>query len=98
MISSEKNPEKSLELIEKAIENAPEDFTGMSSFVDTKATALKELGKIQEAADLFESVLGEVEDKKSVLQQLVECYEKLDSEKADKFREQLEALNMKSDS
>ena len=98
LISSEKNPEKSLELIEKAIENAPEDFTGMSSFVDTKATALKELGKIQEAADLFESVLGEVEDKKSVLQQLVECYEKLDSEKADKFREQLEALNMKSDS
>ena len=98
LISSKKDPEKSLELIEKAIENAPEDFSGMSSFVDTKATALKQLGKTQEAADLFESVLDETDDKKSVLKQLVECYEKLDSKKADEYREQLEKLNTNSDS
>ena len=93
LISKKKDPEKSLELVERAIKNAPEAFSGMSNFVDTKANALKQLGKIKEAAEMFESILEDIDDKQSVLKSLVECYEELDSEKAEKYREQLSKLS-----
>ncbi len=98
LISSEKDPQKSLELIEKAIEQAPDDFTGMSNFVDTKATALKQLGKTQEAVELFESVLDDIDDKTSILKSLVECYETLGSDKAELYRQRLIEIQDKSDS
>ncbi|MEM9409596.1 MAG: hypothetical protein AAGA30_00660 [Planctomycetota bacterium] len=92
LISSDKDPKRALELIDRAIDNAPKDFDGIDNFIDTKATALKQLEKWKESAKLFESILENTEDKKPVLESLIECYEKLDSEKADTFRQQLNKL------
>ena len=93
LISKNKDPDKSLEVINKAIELAPEDFSGLNNFLDTKATALMQMEKWEEAAELFETVLAETKDKKPVLEALVKCHEKLESEKAKSFQKQLDDLN-----
>jgi TPR repeat protein len=91
LIAENKNPQRALELIEKAIEYAPDDFDGIENFLDTKATALKQMGQYKKAAELFESVLEKLDDKEPVLKSLIECYEELgDEEKADSYQKQLE--------
>ena len=93
LITKEKNPERALELIDKAIELAPEGFGGLGNFLDTKATALKEIGKAEEAAKLFEKVLDQIDDKKPVLESLIECYDELGNQgKVDEYRKQLSEL------
>ncbi len=93
LIMDVKNPERALELINRAIELTTDDFSGIANFLDTKATALMQLGKTKEAAEIFESVLDKLDDKKPILESLIECYDKLDdAEKADEFRKQLENL------
>ena len=95
LIGSKKEPERSLELIDKAIEAAPDDFDGLANFQDTKANALKHLGKFKEAAEIFESILDEMDDKKSILESLVECYSEFDEDKAEKTQAKLDKLSDK---
>ncbi len=97
LIGSEKDPERSLELIEKAISEAPDDFRSLNSFLDTKATALMQLSKWKEAAEIFETILPDIEDKKPVLESLVKCFQEIDLNKADEYQKQLEQLDDKSD-
>ena len=93
LIGSKKEPERSLELIDAAIAAAPKNFDGMSNFKDTRAHALKHLGKYKEAAELFESVLNDLDDKKTIMQALVECYAEFDEEKASEYRSKLNELS-----
>lgn len=92
LIGTNKEPERSLELIDKAIAAAPEDFAGMPNFQDTRAHALKHLGKFKEAAEIFESVLDQLDDKKPILEALVECYAQIDEAKAQEYRAKLSEL------
>ena len=101
LISSDKDAERALELVNEAIEDAKDDenFGGLNSFLDTKGTALKQLGKWKTAAKVFETILPEVDDKKPVLESLVECFKELDDDdKAKKFQKQLDELNAESES
>lgn len=99
LIGSDKDAKRALELIETAIEDAGEDFAGLDSFRDTKATALKQLGKWKAAAEIFESILPNVDDKEPVLKSLIECFGELDDdEKTKAFQEQLDKLMSESDS
>ena len=93
LLGTKKQPERSLELIDEAIENAPDNFEGLANFQDTRAHALKQLGKFKEAAEVFESVLGELDDKKTILEALVECYSEIDETKAEEYRAKLKKLS-----
>lgn len=96
LLGSNKSPKRSLELIDEAIATAPDDFEGLANFQDTRAHALKHLGKYKEAATIFESVLDQLDDKKSILEALVECYTKIDDEtKAEEYRVKLGELKEK---
>ena len=95
LIGTNKEPKRSLELIDKAIAGAGEDFEGLANFQDTRAHALKHLGKFKEAAAIFESVLEKLDDKKSILEALVECYSEIDETKAEEYRVKLSQLSNK---
>ena len=95
LIGTKKEPERSLELIDKAIAGAGDDFEGLANFQDTRAHALKHLGKFKEAAEIFESVLDRLDDKKSILEALVECYSEIDETKAEEYRVKLNQLSNK---
>ncbi len=92
LIGSNKDPQRSLKLVDLAIEIAPADFEGLASFQDTRAQALQQNEQWEEAAELFESIRDKVDDKRSVIESLIECYDHLDKEKADSYRRQLESL------
>ena len=92
LMGKNKEPERSLELIEKAIASAPDNFEGIANFQDTRAHALKHLGQFKEAAEIFESVLEKLDDKKSIIEALVECYQQFDPEKANSYRTKLSEL------
>ena len=92
LVGKNKQPERSLELIDKAIASAPDNFEGIANFQDTRAHALKHLGKFKEAAEIFESVLDKLDDKKSIIEALIECYQEFDPEKAKSYRTKLSEL------
>ena len=101
LISSDKDAERALELINEAIKDAKDDegFGGLDSFLDTKGTALKQLGKWKAAAEVFEDILPKVDDKKPVLESLVECFKELDDDdKVKEYRKQLNELDTENDS
>ena len=72
----ERNAERALQLINEAIRNLPAgiDPTEISKFLHTKATALKQQDRLQEALAVYEKSLKSRPYHPDTLRSLIECY------------------------
>ena len=68
--------ELAVQLVDEAIENLPANIAprAKSTFLHTKATALKQLGKFEEALALFEEGLEARPNHADSLKSAIECY------------------------
>ena len=72
----DRNAERALQLINEAIRNLPKgiDPEEASKFLHTKATALKQQDRLQEALAVYERALKSRPDHPDTLRSLIECY------------------------
>jgi len=72
----DRNPERALQLIDEAIRNLPKgiDPAEASKFLHTKATALKQQDRLQEALAVYERALKSRPNHADTLRSLIECY------------------------
>lgn len=87
-----RNPERALQLIEEAIGKVPAGMSGVefAKFQHTKATALKQLDRTQEAIDVFEESLKARPGHADTLRSLLQCYKKLGKVPPEQYAETLE--------
>ena len=78
----DRNPERALSLINEAIRNLPGNVAPVerSKFLHTKATALKQLNRLEEALGIFEKALKSRPRHIDTLRSLIECYRGLGME------------------
>ena len=91
----ERNPERALQMIDEAIRNLPIDLPDVefSKFLHTKATALKELNRTEEAIECFERSLKSRPKHKDSLRSLIECFRELDRTPPETYIERLNELD-----
>ena len=89
-------PAKALWLVDQAILNmkgiqmSDENRRKVvGSFFDTRGEALKQLGKVKEAAESFEIVLRSRPDDRELLKTLIELYSDIDGNKAEVYRRKI---------
>ncbi len=92
---SERNAERALQLIEEALRNVPKtiDKTELSKFLHTKATALKQQDRLQEALAVYERALRARPFHADTLRSLIECYRGLNKLPPEQYVERLEGLD-----
>lgn len=88
------NPERALQLIDEAISNLPSNIATSeeSRFFHTKATALKQLDKLEEALSLFELALKARPEHADSLRSVIECYRALNLQTPEQYIERLEQI------
>jgi tetratricopeptide (TPR) repeat protein len=76
-----RNPERALQMINEAIRNIPKDFDPVetSKFLHTKATALKQQERLQEALAVYEQALKARPFHADTIRSLIECYSGLNT-------------------
>ncbi len=86
-----RNLELALQLVDEAIENLPADIEPRekSTFLHTKATALKQSGQFEEALALFEQGLEARPDHMDSLKSVIECYLGLNLPPPERYVERL---------
>ncbi len=90
----ERNAERALQLINEAIKNIPAGFDPYeaSKFLHTKATALKQQDRLQEALAVYERALKSRPDHADTLRSLIECYRGLNKPPPEQYSERLAEL------
>ncbi len=87
----ERNPERALQLINEAVRNLPPSVNPMevSKFLHTKATALKQQDRLEEALAVYEKSLSARPNHPDTLRSLDECYRGLNMRTPEKYIERL---------
>jgi tetratricopeptide (TPR) repeat protein len=95
---NERNAERALQLINEAIRNVPKsiDPVEMSKFLHTKATALKQQDRLQEALAVYERGLKARRDHADTLRSLIECYRGLNKLPPEQYVERLAAIDLQT--
>ena len=90
----ERNPERSLTLINQAIRNLPRGVSEeeVSKFLHTKGTALKQQERLHEALAVYEKALKARPMHADTLQSLIECYTGLNKQPPEQFIERLRQI------
>ena len=93
------SPEKSLQLVDQALAalkrmqlNKQQQNQIYGSFLDTRAEALRQLGRMEDSAETYEMALQYRPKNRELLENLVKLYSDLDEKKAELFRRKLESL------
>ena len=91
---NKRNPERALQLINEAIRSLPKnvDPEEASKFLHTKATALKQQDRLQEALAVYERSLKSRPDHADTLRSLIECYTGLAKRPPERYVERLAEL------
>lgn len=94
----ERNAARALQLINAAIRNLPKDIdpVELSKFLHTKATALKQLERLQEAIAIYEKSLKERRDHPDTLRSLIECYRGLNMVAPEQYISRLKKIEEQS--
>jgi tetratricopeptide (TPR) repeat protein len=94
----ERNAARALQLINAAIRNLPKDIdpVELSKFFHTKATALKQLERLQEAIAIYEKSLKERRDHPDTLRSLIECYRGLNMVAPEQYISRLKKIEEQS--
>ena len=84
-----------MQLIEEAIANLPKNLDPVESskFLHTKATALKQLDRMEEAIKIFEEGLEARPNHADSLRSVVECYQALDKDPPEPYLERLKEID-----
>jgi len=92
---SERNAERALQLINEAIRNVPADINPieLSKFLHTKATALKQQDRLQEALAVYERGLKSRPNHADTLRSLIECYRGLNKLPPEQYVESLRVID-----
>ena len=90
----ERNPERALQLINEAIRNLPRsvDPAEVSKFLHTKATALKQQDRLEEALAVYEKSLKARPNHADTLRSLEECYRGLNMQPPEKYGKRLKKI------
>ena len=91
----ERNPERALQLVSEAIRYLPKEISPLekSKFFHTKATALKQMDRIQDALVLYEKGLKARPNHADTLRSLIECYRALNKNPPDEYVSRLEKID-----
>ena len=95
---NERNAERALQLINEAIRNVPQstDALEMSKFLHTKATALKQQDRLQEALAVYEKSLKARPNHPDTLRSLIECYRGLNKIPPERYVERLDDVDQQT--
>ncbi len=102
LVSEDRNPEQSLLLVDQAFINLPGSGLEtnplvLSSFYDTRGTALMQLGRMEEAAADLENAFRNRPDSLKILEKLIECYTATgNARQAETYRRRAEILKQQS--
>ena len=93
----EYNAERALQLINEALRNLPSGFdpAEASKFLHTKATALKQQDRLQEALAVYERALKARPYHPDTLRSLIECYRGLNKLPPEQYIERLDLIEQK---
>lgn len=93
LVCENRNPERALLLIDQALRILPQSSDGrenyLSHFLDTRGLALMQLNRMEEAAANFEVALKYRPDNKTILENLIKCYEGRLESQAETYRRKL---------
>ena len=91
---NERNAERALQLINEAIRNVPKEMESieLSKFLHTKATALKQQDRLQEALAVYERSLKSRPDHADTLRSLIECYRGLNKLPPEQYINRLDMI------
>ncbi len=93
LVCENRNPERALLLVDQALRILPENAEGretyLSHFLDTRGLALMQLNRMEEAAANFEVALKYRPNNKSILENLIKCYEGRLESQAETYRRKL---------
>jgi len=91
---NERHPERALQLINQSIQKLPKNLAPveMSKFLHTKATALKQLERWQDALAVYERSLKGRPKHVDTLRSLIECYYALNKEPPKEYVTRLDEL------
>jgi len=91
----DRNAERGLQLINGAIRNLPKDLdpAEKAKFLHTKATALKQMDRLQEAIPVFEKGLMARPNHADTLRSVVECYQGLNKSPPEQYVARLEKID-----
>ena len=91
----DRNAERALLLIEQAIRNLPPTVSPAeaSRFLHTKATALKQQDRLQEALAVYEKALKSRPNHADTLRSLIECYRGLNKIPPERYEERLASID-----
>ena len=92
---SKENAERALKLINEAIQNLPKgiDEAEASKFLHTKATALKQQDRLQEALAVYERALRSRPYHADTLRSLIECYRGLNKRPPEQYVARLDEID-----
>jgi Flp pilus assembly protein TadD len=103
--SENKNPEQALLLVDQALTYIRNMGSGasnqqrqqfVSSFMDTRGTALMQLGRMEEAAAALEIAFRNRNDSTEIIQNLIKCYEATGNDRqAEAYRRRLDVQRSK---
>ena len=90
-----RNPERALQLINEAIQVLPENLSPAekSKFLHTKATALKQMDRIQDAIEIYELTVETRPNHADTLRSLIECYRALNKNPPEEYLSRLEKID-----
>lgn len=93
----DRNVERALKLINEALRNLPNGIepSEVSKFLHTKATALKQQDRLQEALAVYERSLRARPEHADTLRSLIECYRGLNKLPPEQYIESLKAVEQK---
>ena len=94
----DRNAERALQLINQAIRSLPQgiDPVEASKFLHTKATALKQQDRLQEALAVYEKALKSRPNHADTLRSLIECYTGLAKIPPERYGELLDSIEQDS--
>lgn len=90
----DQNAERALQLIDEALRNLPQGISPLeaSKFLHTKATALKQQDRLQEALAVYERALKARPQHADTLRSLIECYRGLSKIPPERYGESLKKI------
>ena len=90
----ERYPKRALALVNESMENLPKDLgpAEVSKFLHTKATALRQLERFEDALNVYEQVLYERPKHEDSLRMVIECYRSLKKTPPEQYVKRLKKL------